>query len=738
MSALLSTDLELFSKRGIGEDLLAEAGVERVTDQEARDRFGIRYGGDVSGLIFPYFDPKDGHRCTARVRRDNPEIEGGKVKNKYVSAYGDRHHLYFPPGAKDLLADPSAPVVIVEAEKSALAGVELAKRVDRRLLFIATGGCHGWHGKIGIVENSKGQRVDEKGPLTDLDLVVWKDRPVIIAFDSNTAWNSAVRSARWALAEELTGRGAVVRLADIPPVDGVNGPDDAIAFCNDQVFAEVLDAAAPCADAARTEAIAAIDAIELTTGPVQLGELTRIYRSLATINDDDERGLLVSRAANALRGTVGKAIVAASVMKHRALLLQDRREISERARIASLLKVAVNPSVLIKHLETFFAERAFLPVGAALLLALFILITWTFELFDTCPYVSVESPVPECGKSTVLRLINAVCARGEISTSLTEAVLFRLVNEYQPTFLIDEAETLEGKSERAEGLRAIAHEGYKRGGSVARVEGEDRHIQRFNVYCPKVFSAIGGLTGALLSRCIVIHMSRAPKDFARRSSRLRALERDAKPLRRLLEAYSLQAGETLTKLYEAEPDEGYWPTITDREAELWGPLLIHARLAGPEVERQLLQVVASFTQSKRKIQANDWRVAQTIAVRDAIKGLGDELFYPADLLPELNDAEAWASAFAKLGDGEAGKRAKAAKVGRFLRAFRLKAKRDRTGSRYLRVEAIEHLSAHIPEGADKDPADEKEVDDLPVVKPNGHDLAPPFAPDADNGEEFIV
>ena len=58
---------------------------------------------------------------TARVRRDNPEIEDGKIKDKYISAYGDGRHLYFPPDARDKLQEPGTPIVLVEAEKSALA-----------------------------------------------------------------------------------------------------------------------------------------------------------------------------------------------------------------------------------------------------------------------------------------------------------------------------------------------------------------------------------------------------------------------------------------------------------------------------------------------------------------------------------------------------------------------------------------------------------------------------------------
>ena len=32
----------------------------------------------------------------------------------------------------------------------------------------------------------------------------------------------------------------------------------------------------------------------------------------------------------------------------------------------------------------------------------------------------------------------------------------------------------------------------------------------FKTYCPKIFAAIGGLSGSLLDRCIVLHMERTP------------------------------------------------------------------------------------------------------------------------------------------------------------------------------------------------------------------------------------
>ena len=341
-------DLDNFAKLGIGEAMLVAAGIERVTDAEAKEKFGITCVGDRAGIIFPYFSPVTRKPCTARLRRDNPPVEAGKPQDKYILAYGNRKHLYFPPDCGLVLPDLSVAVVIVEAEKSVLAGMEFAARTKRSFLFIGTGGCWGWRGRIGITENAKGERVDEKGPLPDLNLIAWEGRDTVIAFDSNASWNPQVRAARWALAEELMARGAAVRFAKLPQVDGANGPDDIVGICGDGVLAAILDGAALFPDAARAEAIATIESIELQVTPVEPEQITALYEALAAMDDTDTRNLLIARAAKVLRGTISKADVTAGVARHRSLLSQERSEVQERARVASLAKVEVNPVTLIK------------------------------------------------------------------------------------------------------------------------------------------------------------------------------------------------------------------------------------------------------------------------------------------------------------------------------------------------------------------------------------------------------
>jgi hypothetical protein len=234
----------MFGRFRVGVELLARARVRRVTDEEARKLLGASHPGNLAGLFFPYLDPVSGQRVSGRLRRDHPETGAdGKSDRKYVCAFGDNRHLYFPPGSGGLLSDPSVPATFVEAEKSALAVASLMQRRGHRAVVIGTGGAWGWRGKTGIEAKSDGHREEARGPLPDLDQIEWAGRKVGIAFDSNVRSNAKVQAAREALARELTMRGALVFLVDVLEELGVNGPDDYIAAHGDDAFVGLIKSA---------------------------------------------------------------------------------------------------------------------------------------------------------------------------------------------------------------------------------------------------------------------------------------------------------------------------------------------------------------------------------------------------------------------------------------------------------------------------------------------------------------
>jgi hypothetical protein len=230
----------MFRRIGVPIDLLETARIERVSDRNARERFGIQgpASRDMAGLVFPYYSHITRQRVTARVRRDHPEIENGRPKNKYVSPYGDPRHLYFPPGAAEKLKSPEMPIVLVEAEKSALALTSWSARVGMELLAIGMGGCWSWRGRIGRTDSADGSRVDVTGPLPDLS--VCDHRRVYVVMDANVAGNARVRQAEKALATCLAEHGCEVLLRHLPHLDRVNGPDDLIAVQGDDALRLVL------------------------------------------------------------------------------------------------------------------------------------------------------------------------------------------------------------------------------------------------------------------------------------------------------------------------------------------------------------------------------------------------------------------------------------------------------------------------------------------------------------------
>jgi len=686
LPSLNTEHLAIFTPLGINSELLAAAGVIEVSDREARD-YGFRAASDLSGVVFPYFDPETGSRVTSRLRRDHPDVDAtGKPERKYLSPYGDARHLYFPPGAAPLLADVSVPVVIVEAEKSALALASLSARARRTTLNVGAGGCWGWRGKVGATIGPNGDRQDEHGTLADFDRIKWSGRTAIIFFDANATTNSQVRAARRALADELEVRGASVRIANVPQLADVNGPDDLIATSGDEATWGVLDSAQPFAATAEREAEAAIATIETNKKQDPVPALGDV----AAIADPTRRTLLMGKLISFKIPGLTKSVVEQTVETHRQSARQRQAEAAARAERERLLRLSVDAIQLIEELENYYSDRRQLPQDTALIEALFAMNSHTFDAFDTTPYLLYDSATGGCGKTTTLERHEHVCARAYLGVDPTAAVLYRRVDRDRPTWLLDEAKILQIPGENTQQLLALFDAGYKRGAVVSRCEDHGDTIRDFQVFCPKVLARIGSFRGTLLDRGIPIHLEKAR---GLRQRRCRVLAKLAAPLKEKLEAYALQYREKLEDLYVAEPDDGYWPDISGREAEVWGPLLIHARLAGPRIEKRAVEVALRYSGQKTDLTiSEDWILTRAQEALEVLRSRSDESFSPRDIVQQLSEKETWG---AHLADRK-NEKAQATAVGAFFSQFRIERRHTSSGTQYRRVEAIAALERHLP------------------------------------------
>ena len=212
-------------------------------------------------------------------------------------------------------------------------------------------------------------------------------------------------------------------------------------------------------------------------------------------------------------------------------------------------------------------------------IALWIVYTYAFDLFDISPLLAITSPEKRCGKTTLLTLLYALAPRPLAVANITPSALFRTVEKYQPTLLIDEADSFLTDNEE---LRGILNSGHRKATSyIIRTTGEDYEPRRFTTWSPKAIALIGALPGTLEDRAIIIRLQRkrANDNIERlRFDRLGEFEH----LRRRSARW---VDEMKKQLRAADPDIPSEIT-NDRARDNWRPLFAIADTAGGDWPRE--------------------------------------------------------------------------------------------------------------------------------------------------------
>ncbi|MDC5290586.1 DUF3631 domain-containing protein [Acinetobacter baumannii] len=233
---------------------------------------------------------------------------------------------------------------------------------------------------------------------------------------------------------------------------------------------------------------------------------------------------------------------------------------------------AVEGATLLDEIEGLIKKYIVLESHIATAAALWIVFTWCIDAMKIAPIACITAPEKRCGKSQFLQLIGRLVKRPQTVVSITTAALFRMISEYTPTLLIDEADTFIKDNEE---LRGILNGGHDRNSSfVYRTVGDDHKIGRFNVWGAKAISGIGHLPDTLKDRSILLELRRKKK--GEYVERLRhAPDEVFVVLRQKLNRW---ASDNLDALKQAKPiavDE-----LNDRAQDNWEPLFAIADCVG--------------------------------------------------------------------------------------------------------------------------------------------------------------
>lgn len=212
--------------------------------------------------------------------------------------------------------------------------------------------------------------------------------------------------------------------------------------------------------------------------------------------------------------------------------------------------------------------------------ALWVLHTHCVECFQHTPRLAVASPQKGCGKTTLLDTLGALVPRAVKTETLTVAVLFRVIDKYGPTLLIDEVDTFLKDNDE---LRGVLNAGHRRGAMAHRCEGDNNEIRSFKTFAPVATGGIGRLPGTLEDRsiCITLQRRKASEPIVNfRSDRVDHLHDLASQAARWGDDHTVDLRNS---------DPGIPAGLYNRLADNWRPLLAIADAAGgdwPEKARE--------------------------------------------------------------------------------------------------------------------------------------------------------
>ena len=215
-------------------------------------------------------------------------------------------------------------------------------------------------------------------------------------------------------------------------------------------------------------------------------------------------------------------------------------------------------------------------------LALWTLHTWALDAATSTGYLYVRAPARESGKTLLLEVLQLVCRNALRASSVTAAAIFQVIEAKRPTLLVDEANAMfkggAARTDSAEAIRQVLNGGYRAGDVVVRGT-QDGEPREFSTWCPKALAGQenNALPDDVRSRCIVISLERKPRGTDVERFRTPLVAEPSHEMRERLADWGLVAVDRL-RHYRADDV----PQVSDRELDIWEPLLAIADDAGGE------------------------------------------------------------------------------------------------------------------------------------------------------------
>jgi hypothetical protein len=248
-----------------------------------------------------------------------------------------------------------------------------------------------------------------------------------------------------------------------------------------------------------------------------------------------------------------------------------------------LNKEIVNGDRLVTELRRLIRKHIFFKdERIPTLIAVWILGSYFFEVFDFYGYLWVTSPAIRCGKSLLLDTISQLAFNSTprlVNPSV--ASIYRSIAFNKSTIILDEVEKLRNEDrEEFSALMAILNGGFQKSSTVPRVEKNREGFTTidFPVYSPKILAGINQISDSIKDRSFRIAMVRKTQDEKTVRFNLRKEKEQIQNLKESSYMFALRYAQDIGEIYEGIGEIQEIESLNDRQKDIMEPVLSVALL----------------------------------------------------------------------------------------------------------------------------------------------------------------
>lgn len=371
--------------------------------------------------------------------------------------------------------------------------------------------------------------------------------------------------------------------------------------------------------------------------------------------------------------------------------MSDRKHKSREQNLPESMKPVefwpdpVDGGALLSAISDTVGTYMILPKYAAETVALWCIFAHCHEAAEHSPILAIQSPEKRCGKTTMLNIIGRLVPVPLPAANVTTPVIFRAIETFHPTLLLDEVETFILKDNE---MRGVLNSGFTRESAVAlRCVGDEHEPRPFSTWCPKVGALIGNLPDTLQDRSIVITLRR--RLVSERSERF---GRSAyEPTLMLHRQAARWAADHLDVLAIAN-DPPMPNKLDDRAEDAWRPLLAIADVVGgkwPDKARKAAEAISGATAADAVSQSKG--VLLLAHIRELFRSLDATSLQSSYLVHKLNENEEW-----PWGEWRGGKPISARGVAMKLKRYGVRPNQKSAGSFYSAADFEDAWARYLP------------------------------------------